>query len=159
MNDSFPSGLDGWDMSRFEAYAKLLLLKNGRQIEDAWDFTEIIGEQTEFIHLDGTESVNVDVLSGFRDDELKRAFLDRLSELVANEKGGRHVSSSLMVEWPDRVDVLVARNTGLKNRASTVKILETIGLHLRDISRFDRRGSSCVSPFSFTKRRADNSFL
>lgn len=33
---------------------------------------------------------------------------------TSNTKGGDHVSSLLMIEWPNRVEVLVARNTGGK---------------------------------------------
>lgn len=147
MSVSFLSGLDGWDKSRFEAYAKLLRLKNGGQIEEASHFTEIADEQTEFTDLDGADSVNVGLLSQPVEIKLKRAFLDRLSELIANQKGGYYVSSSLMIEWPDRVDILVARNTGPKGKGPSVQILEIIESSLRDISRLDHQRR--FTPVSF----------
>lgn len=133
--------LEGWDKSKFEAYAKLLRLKNGGQIEEASDSTERADEQ-EISDLDSPDSVNVKPLSRFDETKLKRSFLDRLSELVANEKGGQHVSASLMVEWPDRVDVLVAKNTGFRESDPSVQFLETIASSLRGISKLDRRGVS-----------------
>ena len=158
------SALDGWDRFRFEAYVKLLLLKSGRQIEEPSDLTEIVEEQAESLDLQNSDSIDVNILSMCDEDKLKRAFLDRLSELVANEKGGDHVSSSLMVEWPDRVEILVAKNNGFKEKNNqndpkknikkdhSVEILETIQSSLREISKLDRRGSSNLrSPFHFTK--------
>lgn len=98
MSASRPSGLDGWDKSRFEAFSKLLLLKSGRQVEEASEFIDKPSEETEASDLKSSNSVNVNILSQSNEDKLKRAFLDRLSELVANEKGGHHVSSSLMIK-------------------------------------------------------------
>jgi hypothetical protein len=140
MSTPWTPELDGWNRSRFEAYAKLLGLKNGRQIEEASDFTEIATGEADSADLEST-SVNVDILSShFSEDKLKRAFLDRLSELVANKKYGRHVSSSLMIDWPDRVDVLVAKNTGIKENDS--QSLKNLAASLRDISRLNRGGLS-----------------
>jgi hypothetical protein len=144
MSISRQSGLDGWDKSRFEAFTKLLLLKSGRQVEEASEFIDIPSEETESSDLQSVDSVNLDLLSRFNEDKLKRAFLDRISELVANEKGGHHVSSSLMIEWPDKVDVLVSRNAGLKKNASNVEMLGIIALSLRRISTLDRRGRCYV---------------
>lgn len=140
MSISHLSGLDGWDQSRFEAFTKLLLLKSGRQVEEASSFIDISSEETETSELRSIDSVSVNILSQFNEDKLKRAFLDRISELVANQKGGPHVSSSLMIEWPDRVDILVSRNAGLKKYVSNVEILEIIASNLRRISTLDRRG-------------------
>lgn len=140
MSISHLSGLDGWDKSRFEAFTKLLLLKSGRQVEEASSFIDISSEETETSELRSIDSVSVNILSQFNEDKLKRAFLDRISELVANQKGGPHVSSSLMIEWPDRVDILVSRNAGLKKYVSNIEILEIIASNLRRISTLDRRG-------------------
>lgn len=157
------SALDGWDRFRFEAYVKLLLLKSCRQIEEPSDLTEIVEEQAKPLDLQKSDSIDVNILSVCDEDKLKSAFLDRLSELVANDKGGDHVSSSLMVEWPDRVEILVAKNTGFKKnnqndpkknikKDHSVKILATIQASLRDICKLDRRGSSILrSPFHFRK--------
>jgi hypothetical protein len=160
MSVPFLSGLEGWDRFRFEAYAKLLRLKNGGQIEEADDYTELADEQMELSDLDSPNSVNVKLLSGFNENKLKRAFLDRLSELVANKKGAHFVSASLMIEWPDRVDVLVARNTGFTKKDLTVHFLETIASGLRDISRLDRQGlSNLPFPLPFMEYLAKASIL
>ncbi|OJJ02479.1 hypothetical protein ASPVEDRAFT_29058 [Aspergillus versicolor CBS 583.65] len=143
MDLSVLSSLEGWDKSKFEAYAKLLRLKNGGQIEEASDSTERAHEQ-EISDPDSPDSVNVKPLSRFDETKLKRSFLDRLSELVANEKGGHYVSASLMVEWPDRVDVLVARNTGFRKNNPSVQLLETIASSLRGISKLDRRDLTAI---------------
>jgi len=147
MTSSIQSGLDGWNNCKFEAYAKLLRLKSGKQIEEASDFTDISGEQAENSGLRSTDSVDVNMLSRFDEDKLKRAFLDRLSELVANEKGGPYVSSSLMIEWPDKVDILVAKNTGLTKKASSVEMLQKVASSLGRISRLNRQGLSVVPQF------------
>ncbi|KAJ5557175.1 hypothetical protein N7494_001090 [Penicillium frequentans] len=141
---STQSGLDGWDNCKFEGYVKLLLLKRGRQIEEAFDFTDLLGEQTEVSDLESTDSVDVNILSQFDEDKLKRALLDRLSELVANKKGkgGHHVSASLMIEWPDKVDILVAKNTGLTKKGLSAEMLQKIESSLRSISRLNRQGLS-----------------
>lgn len=140
MSSSRQSGLDGWNKSRFEAFTKLLLLKSGRQVEEASDFIDIPSEAIETSDLESIDSVNVNILSQFNEDKLKRAFLDRISELVANEKGGEHVASSLMIEWPDRVHILVSRNAGHKDCASNIEMLEVIASNLRKISTLDRQG-------------------
>lgn len=61
MTSSIQSGLDGWNNCKFEAYAKLLRLKSGRQIQEASDFTDISGEQAENSGLESTDSVDVNV--------------------------------------------------------------------------------------------------
>lgn len=144
----FPWGVKGLDKSRFEAYAKLLRLKNGGQIKEASNFSEMPDEETELDKPDDTDSVNVNEFLLFDKRKLKRAFLDRLSELVANEKGGHHVSSSLMIEWPDRVDVLVAKNNGFRKGDGTICMLETIASSLRDISALDSSGLISLCRFT-----------
>lgn len=143
MSSSFPWGIDGLDKSRFEAYAKLLRLKNGGQIEEASNFSEILDEDIELEKPDDTDSVNANAFLSFDERKMKRAFLDRLSELIANEKGGHHVSSSLMIEWPDRVDILVARNNGFREGDVTLRMLENIASCLQDISTLDSSGLAC----------------
>ncbi|KKO98364.1 hypothetical protein THAR02_09534 [Trichoderma harzianum] len=143
MSSSFPWGIDGLDKSRFEAYAKLLRLKNGGQIEEASNLSEILDEDIELEKPDDTDSVNANAFLSFDERKMKRAFLDRLSELIANEKGGHHVSSSLMIEWPDRVDILVARNNGFREGDVTLRMLENIASSLQDISTLDSSGLAC----------------
>ncbi|KAL6701647.1 hypothetical protein J3F84DRAFT_355391 [Trichoderma pleuroticola] len=134
MSSTFPWGIDGLDKFRFEAYAKLLRLKNGGQIEEASNFSEILDEEIDLEKPDDTDSVNAIAFLSLDERKIKRAFLDRLSELIAHEKGGYHVSSSLMIEWPDRVDILVARNNGFREGDVSLRMLETIASGLREIS-------------------------
>ncbi|EHK41056.1 hypothetical protein TRIATDRAFT_321317 [Trichoderma atroviride IMI 206040] len=145
MSLSCPWGVKGLDKSRFEAYAKLLRLKNGGQIEEASNFSEMLDEEMEPDELDDAGSVDANEFLSFDEGKLKRAFLDRLSELTANEKGGYHVSSSLMIEWPDRVDILVAKNNGFSKGGATLRILETIASSLRDIATLDSSDAATVS--------------
>ena len=125
---------------QIRSFHKTPSLEEWRQVEEASSFIDISSEETETSELRSIDSVSVNILSQFNEDKLKRAFLDRISELVANQKGGPHVSSSLMIEWPDRVDILVSRNAGLKKYVSNVEILEIIASNLRRISTLDRRG-------------------
>jgi hypothetical protein len=74
MSISSPSGLDGWDKSRFEAFTKLLLLKSGRQVEEASDFINIPSEETESSDLKSIDSVKVVKLSQFNEDKLQFVF-------------------------------------------------------------------------------------
>lgn len=137
---SYPWGTGGLDKPRFEAYAKLLRLKTGGQVEKASNFSQMPDEELESDTLNDADSVKANAISIFDERKLKRAFLDRLSELVANEKGGYHVSSSLMIEWPDRVDILVARNNGFRGADATLRMLDTVESSLRDISRLASSG-------------------
>lgn len=132
----------GLDKFRFESYAKLLRQNNGGHVEEASGFTEIADDHTDFVDLFDADSVNVNALSRFNDDKLKRTLLDRLSELISNEKGGHHVSSSLMIEWPDRVDIPVAKNTGIKETDASGQLLETIASCLRGFSAANSLGLS-----------------
>lgn len=145
MSLSCPWGVKGLDKPRFEAYAKLLRLKNGGQIEQASNFSEMPNEEIESDKLDDADSVDANEFLRFDERKLKRAFLDRLSELTANEKGGHHVSSSLMLEWPDRVDILVARNNGFRGGDATLQILGTIASSLRDIATLGPSGLTCLA--------------
>ena len=63
---------------------------------------------------------------------------------MANAKGGggRHVSASLMVEWPDHVDILVARNSGFKHGDPGLGMLETLSSSLPEIARLGILGPS-----------------
>ncbi|OJJ45984.1 hypothetical protein ASPZODRAFT_152236 [Penicilliopsis zonata CBS 506.65] len=134
------SSLKEWDKPRFDAYAKLLRLKNDGQVEEASDFTEIADLPDE----DSADSVHANTLSSFDEEKLKRAFLDRLSELVANEKGGHHVSSCLLIEWPDRAEVLVARNKRFRDSDPVAQLLESIALSLRNIAERNSQDSIAV---------------
>ncbi|KPM42451.1 hypothetical protein AK830_g4100 [Neonectria ditissima] len=145
MSASFLWESHGLDKSRFEAYAKLLRLRNGGQIEEASHFSEKADEQMELADLNDTDSIDMNTLSPINNNKLKRSFLDRLSELVANEKGGPYVSSSLMIEWPDRVDILVAKNNGIKEGDPSISMLETIASDLQVVSRLDLLNPAAIA--------------
>lgn len=102
--------------SRFQAYAKLLKLRSGGQADRPEYSTAFLaddepGDEESDAGEDTNDSVARAMLSDSREDRMKRAFLDRLAELVANAKGGPHVSATMMIEWPDRAVVLVAKKT------------------------------------------------
>ena len=141
MGTTFHWALGGLNKARFDAYAKLLSLRNGGQVEDLSEMDDIIDDPSAIPNDD--ESVRANPAdSGATATKLKRAFLDRLSELMANAKGGYHVSASLMIEWPDHVDVLVARNNGIKLGDPAVQVLETISTVLQQVARLGSAGSS-----------------
>lgn len=98
---------------------------------------------------DAADSVAVHQLSHFNEDKLKRLFLDRSAELVANVKNVRYVAASLMVEWPDRVDVFVSRNEGINEGDSDGESLKTLELRLRTIARVRRIFISALLRRSF----------
>jgi hypothetical protein len=101
MSISSPSGLDGWDKSRFEAFTKLLLLKSGRQVEEASDFINIPSEETESSDLKSIDSVKVVKLSQFNEDKLQFVFqlaLDkRIQEIHVHDCSPDLYNSSLKV--------------------------------------------------------------
>ena len=127
MSSKFHWGLDGLDEARFQAFASLLRLKTGGQFQAPSDNRptkpsgiNLNALQTSWVEdrIDGDElSDNDSVCPGdfetFDDERLKRQFLDRLAEIIANVKGGPHVTATLLVDWPDYAKVFVAKNYGL----------------------------------------------
>lgn len=147
----------GLNRARFQAYAKLLRLRSGGQAEPPEDSLAFLTDDDEGPDAgeDDDDSIAPAALFDGHEDRMKRAFLDRLAELVANEKGGPHVSATLMVEWPDRVVVLVAKNTGIdRDLATFLASLEVL------IRRVAMSGSWAVlplsSPYLNTRRGVDN---
>ncbi|KAI1653870.1 hypothetical protein F4813DRAFT_382999 [Daldinia decipiens] len=114
MSHSFHWGLDGLNKSRFEAYTKILSLRNGGQADDAItsDACKAGPDMTELPEDD--DSITGQPLTNFDDDKLKRAFLDRLSEILSHTKGGYQVAAALMTENLGVPEVTVAKNSGLK---------------------------------------------
>ena len=117
-------GLSGTD--QLHAYAKLLRLRTGGKIQEASSFEELPDDDDGLLAADDADSIAVHQLSHFNEDKLKRLFLDRLAELVANVKDVQYVAVSLMVEWPDRVDVYVARNEGIDEGRPDGEFLKTL---------------------------------
>jgi len=118
MSLSFNWLLDDLNQPRFQAFTSLLRLRNGGQLEgadgdheDEYDaFSFMFPHDTEDDDLDSTSPQE---LKSFDDEELKRRFLDRTAEIFSNIKGGPHVASTLLAEWPGVAEVFVAKNRGL----------------------------------------------
>ncbi|KAK0620150.1 hypothetical protein B0T14DRAFT_224675 [Immersiella caudata] len=148
MYASFHWGPEGFKKARFEAYAKLLRLRNGGQVEEATNSFDFLRNEPEDYQDSRDDAeltrANLDTASSsFRDKRLKIAFLDRLSELVANIKGSHHVCAAMMIERPDHVDILVARNNGIKPEDPTLTLLEALSSNMTEIARRGFQG-----PFS-----------
>ncbi|KAI2775661.1 hypothetical protein F4815DRAFT_496535 [Daldinia loculata] len=114
MSHTFHWGLDGLDKSRFEAYTKILSLRNGGQADDAitFDACEAGPDMIELANDD--DSITGQPLTNFDNDKLKRAFLDRLSEILSHTRGGYQVAAALMIENLGVPEITVAKNSGLK---------------------------------------------
>jgi hypothetical protein len=135
MTGGFDWEANGLNRARFEALTKLLRLRYHGQVEGPRRFDEKQQNaeiEDDFV-LDELESDKAALLTNFDHDRLRRAFLDRLAELVANEKGGRHVSATMMVSGPDTVGIFVARNSTF--RTKDLRFLEQIEEQLRLIAR------------------------
>lgn len=131
--------------ARFQAYEKLILLKSGGQaepLEDSLAFLTYDDEGSDAGEGDDDSTAPTTLFDG-GEDKMKRAFLDRLAELVANENGGPHVSATLMIEWPDRVVVLVAKNRGIDKDLAT--FLASLEASIRQVA---MSGSWAVLPLS-----------
>jgi hypothetical protein len=139
MSESFRWGEKGLDNARFQAFAKILRIRNGGQVEPPTSYDNIRDEdEDEDMKIDADDnSTKTQTLTDFDDKRLRRSFLDRIAELVANIKGGRHVTAALMVESPEEVQVFVAKNQGVEeNEIAFLKELET---RLRSIARVNRK--------------------
>ncbi|KAF4331590.1 hypothetical protein FBEOM_14658 [Fusarium beomiforme] len=121
-------------LKELHAYAKLLFLRSGRQLEEKVPYQENEDEvsQDESAN-DGNSLINVP-LSNLDTDLLRRRFLDRLSETVSSTKGGRHVVASYMVYWPDKVKVFVAINSKFSDGDALPKFLDNLCISLREIA-------------------------
>ncbi|KAK5661582.1 hypothetical protein OQA88_9678 [Cercophora sp. LCS_1] len=118
MAERFDWETNGLDRARFEALTKLLRLRYHGQVGVPTRFDEphLYAPDDGDIALDDADSTKLSTLVHFGSSRLQRAFLDRLAELVANEKGGRHVSAASMTNSQDEVRVFVARNSKLRPR-------------------------------------------
>ncbi|KPI43240.1 uncharacterized protein AB675_7177 [Cyphellophora attinorum] len=121
----------GLDQARFEGLAKLLRLRYHGQVEHPSRYDEL---QRDAIFDD--DDANSDAatnrtstLVNFNPGRLRRTFLDRLAEVIANEKGGRHVAATMMVQAQDSVNVFVAKNN--KFRQADISFLDQLAALLR----------------------------
>lgn len=142
MSATFTWASQGLDQARFQALAKLLRLRSGGQIEEPEDSIHYLDIELERKDVSDNDSTTTTVIHDTGQTRLKRAFLDRLAEVVSEVKGGPDVSASLMIEWTDKVDILVAKNTGidkgtaawtfLTSRASNMQSLARSGMQISD---------------------------
>lgn len=101
-------------LAKLHAYAKLVHLRRGRQIEEPTTNDELNLEASAYENeVEESGSMVNCIPGGANQDGLRREFLDRFSECLSGRKGGRHVIATLMICWPDRVKILVAKNSGL----------------------------------------------
>lgn len=128
---SFSWASRGLSQARFQAYMKLLRLRNGGQVAELVDSSPFLGDEDDVNDTEVGDSLCPTTLCDSREDEVRKAFLDRLAELVSTFKGGKHVSACLMVQWPDRVEVLVAKNSGIGKDDATWTFLKDLEDMLR----------------------------
>lgn len=134
MTPGFEWEANGINRARFEALTKLLRLRYHGQVEPPFRFDEpqhdarTDGDSV----FDDVNSTMALTLTDFNPDHLRRVFLDRLAELVANEKGGQHIAATMVVNGRDKVVVFVARND--KFRLNDVTFLEQTEALLRLIA-------------------------
>ncbi|KAI0853036.1 hypothetical protein F5Y00DRAFT_130748 [Daldinia vernicosa] len=114
MSHTFHWGLDGLDKPRFEAYTKILSLRNGGQAGDVITFDPCEAGLDVTEPAEDGDSIAGQPLTNFDNDKLKRAFLDRLSEILSHTRGGYQVAAALMIENLGVPEVTVAKNSGLK---------------------------------------------
>jgi hypothetical protein len=111
---SFP----GLDQRSFTAFANLLALRNGGQIE-ILSPCDVIQDE------DGSDEGSVDTsrpnqISDSGHNKLKKRFLDCLAEFVANDKGGKFVACSSMREGEDCMTIWITRNGGFQSLEETL---------------------------------------
>ncbi|KAM0134264.1 hypothetical protein ACHAP3_005577 [Botrytis cinerea] len=116
MAQDFNWNLQGLNKLEFTAYANLLALRNGGQVEPISLGTELSDENesttdSDAISID-TSYPNQISDSGYH--QLKTKFLDCLAELAANRKGGKYVACSSMMEGEENVTLWITRNGGFQ---------------------------------------------
>ncbi|EFX02917.1 hypothetical protein CMQ_2846 [Grosmannia clavigera kw1407] len=121
----------GLDVARFEAYAKLLCLRNGGQVEETSMYVDLNND----------------------DDDIINDQVD-ISSLASAEKGGKQVACCMMVEWPDHVDVLVAKNKAFAENEPGIPMLQELASALREISKFDMHVLNTIMPATTTGESA-----
>lgn len=144
MTETFHWEHKGLDRCRFEAYTKLLRLRHGGQASDPVSFASSTEGIEEDEPSDDVDSVKGQPLAIFDDEKLKRAFLDRLSELMSPAKGGHQVAATLMIQSQNRAEITVARNCGFKENDKT--FLKQLQCILVNISRRGSKSRNCHNP-------------
>ncbi|KAJ3914720.1 hypothetical protein F5877DRAFT_70471 [Lentinula edodes] len=104
----------------FNALITLLSLRNGRQLEPELD-SPSIGDHSPTMGFSNAifQRPNLRSNSSSTSNHLKERFLDRLAEVVSNEKGSKHVACTIMKEYENRVEVYASRNEGFREKDRT----------------------------------------
>ena len=116
MSSPFSWDLTGLNQDRFRAYSSLLRLRNGGQVDEYFEAEHELEDECSLVGYDDADSIVVQNISPFDDTKLKEAFQDRVAELVSNVKGGYHVAATLMINLPEGVKLVVAKNEGFNKR-------------------------------------------
>ncbi|KAK3348856.1 hypothetical protein B0T25DRAFT_230661 [Lasiosphaeria hispida] len=141
MSQSFGWEPNGVGRVRFQALIKLLHLRHNGQIERPTRLESVqLSSDTDDAVAEAADddSTKAMTLADSNSDYLQRSFLDRLAELVADQKGGRHVAATMMVTTQDSVTVLVAKND--KFGARDGKFLGDVGAQLQLIAKSTSSG-------------------
>lgn len=143
MNEGLDWKHHGLDRARFDALATLLHLRHGGQTEppsrlDARSCDDVADEGVR----DDGDSTKAQTLVDFNPDPLRMSFLDRLAELIADEKGGQKVTATLMTAGVEKVSVFIARNEGFCSREK--EFFQYLETKLRRIASGSRE---CSPPF------------
>lgn len=116
MAQDFNWNLPGLNRHRFTAYANLLALRNGGQVEIASLGTEMLDKDESNDDSDAfsNDTSHPHRISDSGHHHLKSKFLDCLAELTANKKGGKSVACSSMMEGEETVTLWITRNGGFQ---------------------------------------------
>ncbi|KAK3322760.1 hypothetical protein B0H66DRAFT_474160 [Apodospora peruviana] len=140
MSQQFDWKEPGLNRARFEALTKLLRLRHQGQVEPPTRFDNDEDDDSQLAPETDCSSVKASPPTDFEADRLRRQFLDRLAELIANHKGGRHVAATAMSVGPDSVKVTVAKND--KFRQIDREFIERVQSLLQRIAATTQDGST-----------------
>lgn len=94
--------------SHVSSLANLLSLRNGGELDPtSVDEFDELDDQVDDDLQSHADTITADLLASNQNDGLRRQFLNRLSELLAREKGGSYVSCAALREneTEGRVDI------------------------------------------------------
>ncbi len=111
--------MEGLNKRRFHAAVKLLLLHLGRQAEESTRYTGDFESVADYLeNFDDVDSLKAFQNSSGELSELRRAFLDRLAELLSHSPRGPHVAAAGLVEQVGHIYVVVAKNNFMDQKST-----------------------------------------
>lgn len=121
MSVNFDWGTSELNKAHFNAFANLLYLRDGGQVDSASLPNDLLADDRD----DEWDGASVDTnkahqISDSGHMRLKRKFLDCLAELAANKKDWKTVSCTAMKEAEDGVTIWIARNKGFPEKDKAV---------------------------------------